>query len=51
MIGWSASTTLVSNSPVPWRRNCAPTRSTYAGELRKQYEAQWIGTKPPPPAT
>ena len=49
MIGCSASTTVVSNSPVPWLLNWAPTSATYFGELRKQNEAQWIGAKPPAP--
>ena len=51
MIGWSASATVVRKVPVPWLRNCAPTRSMYFGELRKQYEAQCSGMKPLPPAT
>ena len=51
MIGWSGSTTVVSNSPVPCLWNWAPTRATYSGEFRKQNEAQCSGTNPPPPAT
>ena len=51
MIGWSASATFVRKVPVPWRWNWAPTRAMYFGELRKQYEAQWSGMKPLPPAT
>ena len=51
MIGWAGSTTLTSNSPVPWLLNWAPTRAMYLGELRKQYEAQWIGANPPPFST
>ena len=51
MIGWSGSTTFVSNSPVPWFWNWAPTRAMYSGEFRKQNEAQCSGTNPPPPAT
>ena len=51
MIGLAGSTTLTSNSPVPWLLNWAPQRATYFGELRKQYVAQWIGAKPPPPST
>ena len=35
MIGWSGSTTLVSNSPVPWLLNWAPTSATYSGELQE----------------
>ena len=51
MIGWSGSTTVVSNSPVPCFWNWAPTSAMYSGEFRKQNEAQCRGTKPPPPAT
>ena len=42
---------MVRNVPVLWLLNWAPTRSMYFGELRKQYEAQWIGMKPLPLST
>ena len=48
MIGCDGSTILVSNAPVPCRWNWAPTSAMYFGELRKQYDAQWSGTNPPP---
>ena len=35
----------------PWRWSCAPTSATYAGEFRKEADAEWIGRKPLPPAT
>src|SRR5262245_52322295 len=38
---------VVRKTPVPWRRNCAPTSSTYFGELRKQYEGAHSRTVEP----
>ncbi len=49
--GCDVFTNVVVNSPVPWRWNCAPTSAMYAGEFWKQNDAEWIGSKPLPPAT